>query len=210
VIASDRLDEIKARLDKATPGPWGYNSYRAVFGPPALIQAYDDAPDYPEGPRPTIGTPEDMAWCAQRAAAYEAEPIVASVPAHYGDTATGRHAADAEFIAHAREDVPYLLALLAERDARIAHLIAERDHDADTLRRVYGHKTHLESQLGAARDTIEELTLERGALRATLEWYADIRQYNPVAGDPPDGHRTILSDRGARARAALAVWEGAT
>lgn len=114
-----RVAEIRARLEAATPGPWGYNSYSGVFGPPELCGA-DDGPDYPESPRPTPGSSEDRLWVAQRSAAYEADPRICKVPALYGDTAIGRHKADAEFISHAREDVPWLL-------ARLAALAAERD-----------------------------------------------------------------------------------
>lgn len=110
------LEAIRKRVAAATRGDWGYNSYSAIFAN-SLIAGYDDSPDYPDGPRPG-GTPghaffddADNAWLAQRHAAYEADPIVAHVPAEYGDTATGRHAADAEFISHAKRDVPALLGM---------------------------------------------------------------------------------------------------
>lgn len=116
MLTDEQLREIRGRADAATPGPWGYNSYSRVDAG-AFIANYDnpDAPDYPDGSRPgsqpghKFFDEVDNAWLAQRHAAYEADPEVASVPAEYGDTATGRHANDAEFIAYARTDVPRLL-----------------------------------------------------------------------------------------------------
>lgn len=42
------------------------------------------------------------------------------------------------------------------------------------------------------------------ALAGALAYYAEIRNYSRAGGDPPDAEPFILSDRGARARAALA------
>lgn len=149
-----RIAEIRARLEAATPGPWGYNSYSGVFGPPDLCAA-DDGPDYPESPRPTPGSPEDRGWVAQRSAAYEADPRVCKVPALYGDTAIGRHAADAEFIAHAREDVPYLLARLDALAAEASDVARENEA--------------LIEEVKAAGEQIAALAAERDARIKTLE-----------------------------------------
>ena len=42
------------------------------------------------------------------------------------------------------------------------------------------------------------------ALEAALTYYAEIRNYSTAGGDPLDAEPFILSDRGRRARAALA------
>lgn len=90
---TDRLAEIKARAEKATPGPW-------EDGPPAWYRGRTN-PEH--GKRPiTAG----------------AEGTLANV---YG-------AGNAAFVAHAREDIPYLL-------ARIAALEAERDDLKDLARK---------------------------------------------------------------------------
>lgn len=127
------LDSIRKRVDAATPGPWGYNSYSRVDANP-LIEHYDDpdTPEYPDGKRPgrisgTFFDEADNAWLAQHHAAYEADPMVAEVPAEYGDTATGRHAADAEFIAHARTDMPTLLDKV-EQLKNVLRQLLEWDH----------------------------------------------------------------------------------
>lgn len=108
--ASDGLDveAIRARERATTPGPWFWNSYSAVLAAP-FIAAWESHEGFPDGERPGVGSAEDFAWRRQRDAAYEATPAVCHVPPHYGDTATGRHAADAQFIAEARQDIPALL-----------------------------------------------------------------------------------------------------
>jgi hypothetical protein len=117
---SDRLAEIRARLDAATPGPWGWNSYNGVYSGP-LIQA--DA--RLEAEHEAAGAPWDEdgepsgEWRSRFA---DVAPRVCSVPPSYGDTATGRHAADAQFIAHARADIPWLLEQLAAQTARLTAL----------------------------------------------------------------------------------------
>jgi hypothetical protein len=114
--------QIRRRVEAATPGPWGWNSYSAIHSASIMQAETDDTPDYPEGkrPGPPFFTDEDNAWLAQREAAYEADPLVAWVPAHYGDTATGRHAADADFIAHTRTDIPTLLTEIDQLRERLA------------------------------------------------------------------------------------------
>ena len=72
-----RIEEIKARVEAATPGPW-------EFSEPNLIVA---------------GDPDDPGWWGE----------VASVSDSYFNNTV-----DADFIAHARADVPYLLDELAD------------------------------------------------------------------------------------------------
>ena len=68
----DRLDEIRARCEAATPGPWGLTGSKK--------QLVDSRPDQQ----------------------YGAESIICDVWSNI--------AANANFIAHSREDIPYLLA----------------------------------------------------------------------------------------------------
>ena len=49
----------------------------------------------------------------------------------------------------------------------------------------------------------ERLEAENARLREALIFYADIRQYNRVGGDPPTADPPIVWERGARARNAL-------
>lgn len=113
-----RLDELEQAARAATPGPWFYNSYSAVFAcgdtvNPTLYDQWAGA---------LLDASEDSDW--ERGGKhfdedYLRDPHVASVPAHHGDTATGRRIADAEFIAQANPDtVLALIALVKElRDA---------------------------------------------------------------------------------------------
>lgn len=127
-LTPENLDEIEQRAAKATPGPWFWNSYSRICSAP-LIQVDHDGPDYPDVPRPgpPFFTDEDNAWLAQRQAAYAADSTVAHVPALYGDTATGRHAADATFIAAARVDVPRLVAEVRRLRSLIAGALGDLD-----------------------------------------------------------------------------------
>lgn len=115
------LDAIRKRAEAATPGPWFYNSYNAVASGPMTRKNHELV----EAPHDAAGSPwtEDgdypKPW---KSLDREYEPGVCRVPPTMGDTATGRHAADAEFIAHARTDVPDLLAALEAAEARAARL----------------------------------------------------------------------------------------
>ena len=96
-MTNERLEEIAARVNAATPGPW-FAAASSVHSAP-LSREYD---------RVERDIPEDAP-----AEAYAALPnsCVATVPVVSGDTPTARGVADAAFIAHARDDV---LALLDE------------------------------------------------------------------------------------------------
>lgn len=100
-------EAIRARADAATPGPW------------QVYDAHDG-----DGSAPL--------WAVANTAYFaddgDADPFQA--PVHYGCRE------DAEFIAHARDDVPALLELLAERGATIAQLRESNAHlikNAETL-----------------------------------------------------------------------------
>lgn len=124
-------------MEAATPGPWCYDSDNQVASAPKVapyeawldevLAGSDDADFVPGGKFHT----ED----------YNRSPRVAYVPAHHGDTAVGQRVADAQFIAHAREDIPWLLAQLDAAEARTSGL-------DDRL-------AQLEEQYRASRDNFE-------------------------------------------------------
>lgn len=97
-----RLGQIRARADAATPGPWTAAAYS------------DSAGD--EGSCVLVGNPGTM---EERAIAYAID---------YPWTTPDSCEADAAFIAAAREDVPYLLGLLAEKDATIQRVREAAGH----------------------------------------------------------------------------------
>ena len=110
---TDRVDleAIKARANLATPGPWTFYGGDVWYGDvAAALTRLDSAV--------AAGYGGDDHW-----------PYRDDQPAHpfLGDPVS---AADAEFIAHAREDIPYLVAelvgLRAQRDAALAMCQAAR------------------------------------------------------------------------------------
>ena len=103
MLSSERLAAIKARSEAATPGPWFWNSYSGIFS--AICEV--SGTEAPKCER--IDHDDDR--CT---------PSVAHVPPSYGDTATGLHAADADFIASARTDVPELVAEVERLQACVA------------------------------------------------------------------------------------------
>ena len=91
--AADRLNEIEARANAATEGPWAPDEYTEV-----------DPDGFYELARVIAPDPDGDDWCA------------------IGVVHTGILRPDAEFIAHARADVPALVAALrAVLDLHRAH-----------------------------------------------------------------------------------------
>lgn len=92
-----RLDDIEARTELATPGPW--RSARDPRGGDYLI--FDNDPS-PYGPTPIVLEGKDR-------------------------NGGVLHGDDAEFIAHAREDVPWLLARVRELEQALSPALDELD-----------------------------------------------------------------------------------
>lgn len=86
---SDRLQEIRERADKATPGPWEYNGGRSIDTPPIHADEanYGVPDDGFEGGYQFYCSADDGAW----------------------------RYADGEFIAASREDIPWLLQHITEQ-----------------------------------------------------------------------------------------------
>ena len=98
----DRLDEIEARANAATKGPWVYGGKNRINTPTIDVDEAD--------------------WGGEDLSGY-------AIHAQQ-DTGAWRYA-DAEFMAHAREDVPWLIEQVRKRDAALqaVHQIA---FDPDT------------------------------------------------------------------------------
>ena len=98
---SDRLKEIAERAEKATPGPWEYYGGRSIDTPPIHAdEANYGIPDEGfEGGYQFYCSADDGAW----------------------------RYADGEFIAHAREDIPFLLAEIERlKQALTASIVTPR------------------------------------------------------------------------------------
>lgn len=105
---TDPLDTgaIAARCHAATPGPWTMDCSNAdcvIWGPQSDWLADVGNWARQTGDNPAMLSPERMAAASQQMAEFA-------------------DAADAEFIAHCREDVPALLARIAELEQRIVDL----------------------------------------------------------------------------------------
>jgi len=105
------LDPIRQREQAATEGPWGWF----------------DGSDYTDVVADYQSTGPGSYQCRQQVARVEADWYFDN-PQHEDqdeDDASEQACADADFIAHARQDVP---ALLAEIERLRAQLAASRDH----------------------------------------------------------------------------------
>lgn len=140
LVTDEELAEIEARLQDTSPAPWFYNSYNAIYSGPKG-QPYEDWTDR-VADRPDVDFERGGALYEME---YDLNPRVASVPAHHGDTATGRRCADAEFIAHAKEDVVALLVEIRRlRDEHSRCLITGRM--VDTINAVYDRRREAETE----------------------------------------------------------------
>lgn len=96
-----RVREIQARAEKATPGPWAWESIAEKSNEFAVGTAFAESGKQLAGRLPEGEWVED--------AVIERRALV-------GMNESGHASfADADFIAHAREDVPWLLKQLAEK-----------------------------------------------------------------------------------------------
>ena len=109
ILTAAEIDEIERREQAATPGEWFWNSYSRVESAPMCLRNINEV----ELPHEEAGSPwaEDGNYPEPwKSLDKELNPTVCWVPPNHGDTATGRHKADAILIAHARQDIPALIA----------------------------------------------------------------------------------------------------
>lgn len=174
MLTADQLAEIEKRAEATSPAPWVYNSYNGIFSGP-MVQAYEDwSQAVPEGHTlerrgdcPVCGEWKEPRYapspgwghgCQLFDEDYRRDPEVAAVPSHHGDTATGKRAADAEFIAAARTDIPLLLetieALTSDRDGYKA-LFERYDAQAfeDLIKERHQALAEVERMRGEAAET---------------------------------------------------------
>lgn len=115
---AERLAAIRERADKAVEGPWFYDGYSRVMSLPRVKAVNewdkstphdmaDDDPRWKDEPRSIMAKTENITWVAD-----DGKP--------HGDLGTVEGEANAQFIAHARDDIPWLLGRLAETQAELA------------------------------------------------------------------------------------------
>lgn len=129
------IKAIEERADKATEGPWRWGDWDAEYG--------------------TTEDPTNKRYLEHNSAGKDADLMVRSrgdncvgiletthgFPASHLAGAWEKKLADAQFIAHARQDIPTLLARIREQDAEILRLTEE-------------NKEHFLNQLNAAQKLI--------------------------------------------------------
>lgn len=162
-MTSDRIAEIRARAGAATPGPWGTE--------------YDGKGTYHVHARLRTTPSEGMA----------SDGVVASLTGRHGDSQVYR---DARFVAHAREDIPFLL----DRVAKLERLQADETGSEPTMLRwglddvLYGDDDTITVLLSGpdGRPYWLELDPERAAaLRDSLAG-SDTEETHVVADDSDD------------------------
>jgi hypothetical protein len=117
VTAREWLDAVEARANAATEGPWVVETPESVYG-------HDGGPDWAE-----------LRWVSDEATVADDDPP------WIGPVGT----ADAEFIAHARTDVPALVAALRA----VLDLAVERgDHDPTEWVHVRDIRNTIDTHLG--------------------------------------------------------------
>lgn len=147
-ILREAATKIRERAEAASPSPWYYNGYSAVFSGPMVQvsddfwsdERLDDGHSYDHragqicpacGERPAIGNDGKRFgtyWdCEFHKEAYDADSLVAGVPAQYGDTATGRHQKDAVHVESWDPNAAFAVAELIEQIAEDLDL--DDDHD---------------------------------------------------------------------------------
>jgi hypothetical protein len=134
---------LRTLAEAATPGPWTYNSYNGIFSVPRVrewdpwLDTVDES--HSEARRGECKACEKTAGgCDLAGEFYRRNPYVSGVPAEYGDTATGQHAADAELIAAMHPDVVLALADWLEATCRHTYQLGEPEEylDPDLARAV--------------------------------------------------------------------------
>ena len=125
------LDAIEARTNNATPAPWGY---------------YDggDYADLVAGYQPTG---PGSYTCTQSIARIEADEY----EAEDDDEAADQMRADAEFITHARTDVPALVAEIRRLTAELATMTAVAESNKRYVQSMYQDLQQAQQQTEAAR-----------------------------------------------------------
>ncbi len=134
----EALAAIEARAAAATPGPWTGSGNFVCYG------VHANAPDLPGCFHENGHDREIVVYGAN----VESYPV-------------------AEFIAHARADVPALLAGLRTQAATIRELTAERD----AAQSEFGHAVRLGAEMQAARDAAVTLAKAERAYRVAIEAY---------------------------------------
>lgn len=123
----ERLREIRERHEKATPGPWEWSGQ---FGKWALLSRV-----------PGVLIVLDAIRWGLQSAVFRFRSQRHDVMCKATENSCFRHP-DAEFIAHSREDLPYLLARVESAEAKIGRLRSALQAELAELERGSDGRTH--------------------------------------------------------------------
>jgi hypothetical protein len=144
-IEAARLAEIRERVEAATAGPWRHGTN----------PRFEDGPDWSWGATGTVATHESFGR------PLETRVLSAEDPPE--------NEADLDFIAHAREDVPYLLALVES----YAPLVAAARTVIEHARALAWNPLMPMAELEAHFEAFDGALAEWDRLRAALEQVED-------------------------------------
>ena len=194
------LAAIRARCDAATRGPWSVSTLTYPNGTTVVESIIGVSEpqwcDYGEG---------EGEWYTDRLTLVETDAGV------YGPTMP-----DAQFIAHARTDIPALLAhinALAERaltaEERLEQMTRERDKEREEWASRRCECSASDScKMARERDEARERVLDAALIHAELVRERDEARAQLAAtdtGSPCDGHRHCCADRRRLAEELLRV-----
>lgn len=183
--------EIRQRAEKATPGPWSLQpaEWECDCGGDEDGHAHK-APDQCR----------DGWW---RDAAWVAGPILIE----HGDGWTGFNDADADFMAHARKDVPALCDALEAAEAAVDVLLKPVIVDWMALRAYIGDSDETQGAMIAVAQTIAQATQRAEAAEKALAIMADDLASMTVRAQIAEDGRQIETRRAERALDTLARYE---
>lgn len=120
---------LRAKAEKATRGPWFSNGYSSISAA-NKVEPYEQWLESEDGKRFLAQAEHQRGPLHDKE--YELDPNVAYVPAHHGDTATGQHADDREYIAACSpERILALLDRVAAAEAVVKAAVEFSDADAE-------------------------------------------------------------------------------
>jgi hypothetical protein len=167
-MTPEALAEIRERADKATPGPWLYR--------PRIIDDWGSVRAGVDGYHVAISRDGDGIGADQKAMD------------EHRKNKTDPYEPNGRFIAHARTDIPALLALVEAKQAEVERLRNDKRRAEDTLLEVASDlqqaRTTIATLVAASRPVVDSLrdlfaAIDKGALQMSSE-----EQGDPESGVP--------------------------
>lgn len=139
ILSAAEIANLLKAEEKMTLGEWFYNSYCAVHARDLVAPHEAFVDELAEAGWPGFDK-GDGSELAERD--YALTPDVCRVPPHHGDTATGRHAADAEGIVALRNKAKAVCKSHEALRERLAKLDGNDEHPENRCQRCGGRNLH--------------------------------------------------------------------